>query len=94
VEAVAFGKKAAISIDRYLKGQDLRSNRDKEWKGMEFEADNVEHTTRQSMSRLPVAERNTAFKEVDLGFNEEEARCEADRCLRLCGMQKGEEEKR
>jgi hypothetical protein len=46
------------------------------------------------MSRLPLDERNTAFKEVDLGFNEEEARCEADRCLRLCGMQKGEEDKR
>ena len=87
VEAVAFGKKAAVSIDRYLKGEDMRVGRRKDWKGIEFEPEHAEHADRQPMFRLPLAERNRAFKEVDLGFNEEQARREASRCLRLCGMQ-------
>jgi NADPH-dependent glutamate synthase beta subunit-like oxidoreductase len=93
VEAVAFGKQAAISIDRYLKGQDIRSGRGKDWKGMEFEPDHAEPLARQPMSRLPLAQRSRAFNEVDLGFNEEQATNEALRCLRLCGMQKGKESK-
>jgi NADPH-dependent glutamate synthase beta subunit-like oxidoreductase len=88
VEAVAFGKQAAISIDRYLKGEDIKTGRGEAWKGMTFEPDHTERTDRQSMSRLPVAERDGSFREVDLGFNEEQASREANRCLRLCGMQK------
>jgi NADPH-dependent glutamate synthase beta subunit-like oxidoreductase len=89
VEAVAFGKRAAISIDRYIKGQDIKAGREKEWKGMVFEPDHIERSARQPLLRLPLVERNGSFKEVDLGFNEEQAVCEADRCLRLCGTQKG-----
>lgn len=89
VEAVASGKEAAISIDRYLRGEDIRAGRSKEWKGIEFEPEHVEHAERQPMPRLPLAERNRTFKELDLGFNEEQARREADRCLRLCGIQRG-----
>jgi NADPH-dependent glutamate synthase beta subunit-like oxidoreductase len=91
VEAVAFGKKAAVSIDRYLRGQDVETGRDNGWKGIGFEPDRTERTNRQPMSRLPVAERDGSFREVDLGFNEEQATREANRCLRLCGMQKGKE---
>ena len=90
VEAVAFGKKAAVSIDRYLRGQEIETGRDNGWKGMDFKPDHTERTNRQSMARLPVAQRDGSFKEVDLGFNEEQATREANRCLRLCGMQKGE----
>jgi len=91
VEAVAFGKKGAISIDRYLKGEDIRSDRGEDWKGMELEQDHIEPAARQPMSRLPLVQRNRAFNEVDLGFNEEQARCEAGRCLRICGIQKAKE---
>ncbi len=94
VEAVAFGKQAAISIDRYLKGEDIKSGRGEGWKGMEFEPDHAEPLARQPMSRLPLAQRSRAFHEVDLGFKEEQAEQEALRCLRLCGMQKGKESKR
>jgi NADPH-dependent glutamate synthase beta subunit-like oxidoreductase len=91
VEAVAFGKRAAMSIDRYLRGQDIGAGRPKDWKGMEFEPDHTERATREPMSRLPLAERGRTFKEVDLGFDEEQARREAERCLRLCGIQKARE---
>jgi NADPH-dependent glutamate synthase beta subunit-like oxidoreductase len=94
VEAVAFGKQAAISIDRYLKGQDIRIGRGKDWKGMAFEPDHAESSARQPMPRLPLAQRSSAFNEVDLGFEEEQAEQEALRCLRLCGMQKGKQEKK
>jgi NADPH-dependent glutamate synthase beta subunit-like oxidoreductase len=94
VEAVAFGKQAAISIDRYLKGEDIKSGRGEAWKGMAFEPDHSESSARQPMPRLPLAQRNSAFDEVDLGFKEEQAEQEALRCLRLCGMQKGKERKK
>ena len=94
VEAVAFGKKAAVSIDRYLKGQNIRDGLGKDWKAIEFEPDHVERATREQMFRLPLAERDRTFKEVDLGFNEEQARREADRCLRLCGMQRAKKSER
>ncbi len=88
VEAVAFAKKAAVSIDLYLKGEDIRADHRKDWKGIEFEPEHAERAERQAMPRLPVAERNRTFNEVDLGFNEQQARREADRCLKLCGLQR------
>jgi NADPH-dependent glutamate synthase beta subunit-like oxidoreductase len=88
VEAVAFGKKAAISIDRYLKGEDVKARRSKDWKGMEFKPDHAEHTTREAMSRIPLIERVRTFRELDLGFDEKQAKSEAERCLSLCGMQR------
>jgi NADPH-dependent glutamate synthase beta subunit-like oxidoreductase len=36
VEAVAFGKIAAISIDRYLQGKDIIKGRKRDWKGINF----------------------------------------------------------
>ena len=91
VEAVAFGKKAALSIDRYLKGEDIEAGRQKDWKGMEFTPEHVEPAARQQMSRLWLADRNKTFKEVDLGFNEQQAKREAERCFRLCGTQRAKD---
>ena len=93
VEAVASGKEAAISIDRYLRGQDIKSGRRKDWIGIEFEPKDVERAAREPMLRLPVSERVGTFKEFDLGFSEEQARREAERCLRLCGIQRAKESK-
>lgn len=87
VEAVASGKDAAISIDRYLKGEDIKAGRPKDWKGIELEPQDVEHADRQRMPRLSLAERKGRFEEIDLGFNERQAKLEASRCLRICGMQ-------
>ncbi|MCJ7616136.1 MAG: FAD-dependent oxidoreductase, partial [Desulfobacterales bacterium] len=87
VEAVASGKEAAISIDRYLKGEDIGADRPLEWKGIELEPQDVEHLDRQQMQRLSVAQRKNSFEEIDLGFSEQQARLEAGRCLRICGTQ-------
>jgi NADPH-dependent glutamate synthase beta subunit-like oxidoreductase len=88
VEAMAGGNRAAISIDRYLKGQDLREDRayqalrradvpkDEEETGAE--------TTkpRAQMPAMAVDRRVCTFEEVNLGFDEETAVREAKRCLR------------
>jgi len=87
VEAVASGKEAAISIDRYLKGEDIRTDRPLEWKGIELEPQDVEHLDRQQMQRLSIAQRKNSFEEIDLGFSEQQARLEAGRCLKICGTQ-------
>lgn len=87
VEAVASGKEAAISIDRYLKGEDIRADRPLEWKGIELEPQNVERLDRQQMQRLSITRRKNSFEEIDSGFSEQQARLEAGRCLRICGTQ-------
>jgi NADPH-dependent glutamate synthase beta subunit-like oxidoreductase len=89
VEAVASGKEAAISIDRYLKGEDIRADRPKEWKGIELKPEDVEHLDRQQMQRLSIAQRKNSFEEIDSGFSEQQARIEAGRCLKICGTQNG-----
>jgi len=91
IEAMAEGRKAAISIDRYLKGEDLRANR--EWEGsydtwLEKDVEGEEILERIETPKLPPGERIKGFQEVDLGFTEEMALKEASRCLqcecRLC----------
>jgi len=87
IEAMAAGRKAAISIDRYLQGEDMRINREEEGtQKSEIEADieGVELEKRARIDVLPLNKRKGNFKEVVLGFNEEEAIREAKRCL-ACG---------
>ena len=88
VAAIAAGKEATISIDRYLKGQDLHQGRRKYWQGLATVPEGVEPQPRVAMPCLPMAQRLRTFKEVELGFTEEQARQEAARCSRLCGVQK------
>jgi NADPH-dependent glutamate synthase beta subunit-like oxidoreductase len=88
VAAIAAGKEAAISIDRYLKGQDLHQGRPKPWQGLAFVPEGVASQPRVAMPCLPMAQRVRTFEEVELGFTEQQARQEAARCSRLCGVQK------
>jgi heterodisulfide reductase subunit A len=85
IEAVAAGNRAAESIDRYLKGQDLREGRVFEIpreRVVEKElGEEVAYFPRAEMPMLPVGERRGNFAEVELGYGEEIARQEAERCL-------------
>jgi hypothetical protein len=56
---------------------------------MEFRPEDAPLKERVAMPRISLSERQRSFKEIDLGFNEEQAKSEAERCLMLCGMQKG-----
>jgi len=84
IEAIAAGKRAAESIERYLRGEDLAAGRalwppdtsDVEY----YTPPVVELEARVQMPKLPLDER-ADFAEINLGFSEEEAVAEAERCL-------------
>jgi heterodisulfide reductase subunit A-like polyferredoxin len=88
IEAVASGKEAAISIDRYLRGEDLYEGRPKpkpeKARFEEIYADQPK-APRERMERLSIDERIKGFSEVKEGFTEEQAKREALRCLN-CGL--------
>jgi len=85
IDAMAAGKRAAETIHRYLRGQDLLVGRTFEWpRPEEIEVTiprDVELAERPEMTHLPLAERRTTFHEVELGLTEEQAVAEAQRCL-------------
>lgn len=91
VEAVALGKLAALSIDRYLKGKDIKAVHRRNWKGIKDAFEGAGFKEREPMSLLSLPERKQTFKEVELGFSEDQAKKEAGRCLRICGLQKLDE---
>ena len=88
VEAMAAGSQAAVSIDRFLKGEDLRLNRTfsaEERADVPKPEDGGEEETikpRAAMGALHADRRVCTFEEVNLGFDEETAVREAKRCLR------------
>ncbi len=88
VKAVYAGKEAAVSIDRYLKGEDVALSRAKDWKkdlADKADVSQVAKTPRVGYPLMKPEERKTGFKEVGLGFSEQEALREANRCL-ACGI--------
>jgi NADPH-dependent glutamate synthase beta subunit-like oxidoreductase len=85
VEAIASGKKAAVSIDRYLRGKDLKAGRDAETKVVgKPPREGVEKRPRQAISLLPFDQRKSNFNEIKMGFSKETAEQEERRCM-ACG---------
>jgi heterodisulfide reductase subunit A-like polyferredoxin len=85
VDAVSCGKEAAESIHRFLNGQDLAQGREQNW---EFEKPDISlepKRARTTVRCLDPEARECNFLEVSFGYNEQEAKQEADRCLR-CGI--------
>jgi NADPH-dependent glutamate synthase beta subunit-like oxidoreductase len=87
IEAMAAGRKAAFSIDRYLRGESLEDEEPHPRTiGIEdVDVDRFPQRERQRMSALPMEERVKGIKEIEPGFTEMEALCEADRCFQ-CGL--------
>jgi NADH-quinone oxidoreductase subunit F len=86
IEAIAAGKHAAIMMDRYMTGKQLKALPKVQLPtvyiapaGTEDEGDAV---GRIRPEHLPVAARAKNFEEVDYGPSEQHALCEARRCLR------------
>ena len=90
IEAVAAGKEAAISIDRYLNGEDLAAGRKSKEDWQSNIACPEDISGHKKIKRLPMPEldpetRKRDFSEVMLGYTEEIARKEAEKCL-SCGI--------
>ncbi len=84
IAAVAAGKEAAISITRYLKGEDMKAGREPvEIPQSDFNPIpvNIEKVPRVHMNRIPMDERKSGFKEVELGLSEEQAKADAQKCV-------------
>lgn len=85
VEAIASGKRAAASIDRYLKGIDLKARREQEKSKVgNTPKEGMKEKARQMTPLLSVRQRSKNFREVKTGFSEEIATNEARRCMN-CG---------
>jgi heterodisulfide reductase subunit A-like polyferredoxin len=90
IAAVAAGREAADSIDRYLNGRDLLADRElplrpiKEgvWNPIPQEEPRV---PRSLMPHLPVEQWIKGFKEINLGYDTDAAVAEAARCIN-CGV--------
>jgi len=88
IDAIAAGRRAAISIDKYLKGDasrvdiyDLKMPTAQKTAATE-EQETWEAQPRQEIPRLPPQQRKRTFEEIELNFSEDSARQEARRCLR------------
>jgi NADPH-dependent glutamate synthase beta subunit-like oxidoreductase len=85
IEAIAAGRQAAISIDKYLGGEGIidevlvELEEPEAWLGRE---EGFADKPRASMPCLPLEERIKDFAEIELGFDESLAVEEAKRCLR------------
>ncbi|MCL6088509.1 MAG: FAD-dependent oxidoreductase, partial [Actinobacteria bacterium] len=85
VDAIAHGHEAAISIDRYLKGLDLKEGREKKEKELaSVPKRKIENKSRVEVPKVPAEKRILGFDEIELGYSEELAIAEAKRCLN-CG---------
>jgi heterodisulfide reductase subunit A len=87
VDAIAAGQKAAKSITRYLKGEELRAVNARKTPEKLSEKEVTELTAkyprlkRITMPEVNVEDRVTNFGEVAIGYSPEDAMAEASRCL-------------
>ncbi|MGY5879447.1 MAG: FAD-dependent oxidoreductase [Candidatus Thorarchaeota archaeon] len=84
VKAVGAGKKAAISIDRYIRGEPVSQEIDTPGTiTATIDADKAQATEerRAAMPMLEAEDRATTFDEVELGFDAKISATEASRCI-------------
>lgn len=83
ITAIAHGQEVAESIDRYLRGRDLRKGRIKRenLKRSPIPKKQIDEELQQKINLVSREERLTNFKEIELGFTEEQAIAEASRCM-------------
>ncbi|MDR2017400.1 MAG: FAD-dependent oxidoreductase [Syntrophobacterales bacterium] len=87
VDAIAAGKKAARSISKYLKGEPVTADNERK-KPEKLSGDELDAVSKRfaEAHRLPMPEeaedtRIADFREVTLGYTQEDAMKEASRCL-------------
>ncbi|MGD0794554.1 MAG: indolepyruvate ferredoxin oxidoreductase subunit alpha [Dehalococcoidales bacterium] len=84
IHAMAAGRKAAKSIDKFFKGEPLNVGREGEEvfeSKLLVDAYGTPKESRVEMPLLPLAKRQGNFKEVELGLSRDQAVREAKRCL-------------
>ena len=94
IEAIAAGRRGAIAIDKYLKGDssrvemyDLKPGIIEEPISKEEGEETWEPQFRPEIPTLAVEQRKSSFQETELVLSEEKAKYDARRCLR-CDLEK------
>lgn len=83
IRVISDGRKAALSIHRYLSGEPRRRTFPSFVPVSEVKIDpDLEKIPRQRVDTVPLAERRSLETEVERGFSKETAQREAARCLR------------
>ncbi len=83
IKVIGDGRRAALSIHRFLSGEEPQKREPFFTPITDHEIDpEIEKISRQRMETIPVNDRLSLEKEVELGFSDEVARREAKRCLR------------
>ncbi len=90
VEAIGAGRRAAVSVNRFLTGRDIEPPINMVRNGMDIlnvrELQPVEKIPRTKMPQLGDAgRRDDPNAEIELGLSEDQAKAEASRCLK-CGL--------
>ncbi|MFA5779348.1 MAG: NAD(P)-binding protein [Elusimicrobiota bacterium] len=95
IKAIAAGRTAAISIDRYLRGEKLtpvvlqpylkKVTEGNPSLGAEPQLEGIEKKSRIKIPHLKIQERKSGFEEIELPLTEEMVKQEAERCLN-CGV--------
>ncbi|MFX1236581.1 MAG: FAD-dependent oxidoreductase [Promethearchaeota archaeon] len=83
ITAIANGYEVAESIDRFISGKDLKQGRIRraKYKFSPIPKKEVQVKKRQAMNELNPTERVNHFGEIELGFTQDQAIMEANRCL-------------
>ncbi len=89
IEAIAGGRQAAISIDKYLGGNGNIEETLAPSEGEVAPLEEAEEGGRTEVPTLPVTERIKGFSQVELGLSDKMAIKEAKRCLR-CDLEERE----
>ncbi|MFB3881063.1 MAG: NADH-ubiquinone oxidoreductase-F iron-sulfur binding region domain-containing protein [Armatimonadota bacterium] len=82
IEAIADGLRAARMIDQKVRGVPAEAVVLQDERGVLLEQGDAVEKARVVMPLLPVSERLNCFAEVELGYDPEAAREEANRCLK------------
>ncbi|HMK65525.1 MAG TPA: FAD-dependent oxidoreductase, partial [Thermodesulfobacteriota bacterium] len=85
IEAVAMGKEAAESIDRFSQGRDLKEGRERDFRISSPDTEGLDSKPRYQPRRRDPKIRRGDFEEVVAVMDEAEALDEAARCL-SCGI--------
>ncbi len=90
VEAIGAGKEAAESIDRYIRGIDMKENRllsipEEEIAPLRQNKKDIDIIMPVPVQHIDPVQRASSFDEDSLGYSMEQAQKEAERCLN-CGV--------
>lgn len=86
IEAIADGRQAAISIDKYLDGKGISDEVLAPPEGMKMPQVGLSYYDRALLAQLPIGERLASFAEVEISLTGEMGMEEAARCL-WCDLQ-------